>query len=450
VSANHLAELAADTIKLALAAGATDAECTIAEGDEFSAAIRMREIESLKEAGSRGAGLRVLSGKRAGSAYTSDLSADGIRHMVRSALELAEITTEDPYQGMPDTDELGAIAEDLGMYCADVEGLETPLKIELARRAEEAALSADPRITNSEGASFDSNLGHHVFANSRGFVGEYRTSHCSISTVPVARQGESMERDYWFSMSRSFAGLEKPEDIGRIAAERALRRLNPVKVETARVPVVFEPRTARSLLEHIFEAVHGVSVYRQESFLAGKLGEKVAHENLTIIDDGRLAGLFGSSPFDDEGVPSRRTVVIERGVLRSYLLNTYTARKLGLKTTGNASRGLAGNAGVGHGNFYIEKGVKSPAEIIAGIPNGFYVTELMGFGVNIVTGDYSRGAAGLWIRNGELAFPVSEVTIAGNLKQMFLDLADIGSDLEFRASSAAPTLMIPEMTVGGR
>jgi PmbA protein len=450
VSANHLAELAADTVKQALAAGATDAECTVAEGDEFSAAIRMREIESLKEAGSRGAGLRVLSGKRAGSAYTSDLSSDGIRHMVRSALELAEITTEDPCQGMPDTDELGAIAGDLGMYCADVEGLETPLKIELARRAEEAALSADPRITNSEGASFDSHLGHHVFANSRGFVGEYRTSHCSISIVPVARQGESMERDYWFSMSRSFAGLEKPEDIGRIAAERALRRLNPVKVETAHVPVVFEPRTARTLLEHIFEAVHGVSVYRQESFLAGKLGEKVAHENLTVIDDGTLAGLFGSSPFDDEGVPSRRTVVIERGVLRSYLLNTYTARKLGLKTTGNASRGLAGNAGVGHGNFYIENGVKSPAEIIAGISNGFYVTELMGFGVNIVTGDYSRGAAGLWIRNGELAFPVSEVTIAGNLQQMFLDLAEIGSDLEFRAPSAAPTLMIPEMTVGGR
>jgi PmbA protein len=259
-----------------------------------------------------------------------------------------------------------------------------------------------------------------------------------------------MERDYWFSMARSFSDLEKPEDIGRIAAQRALRRLGARKVETQRVPVIFEPRTARSLLDHIFEAVHGVSIYRQESFLAGKLGQKVASESVTIIDDGTIPGLFGSSPFDDEGVPTRRTPVIERGVLKSYLLNTYTARKLGLKTTGNASRGLTGNAGIGHGNLFLEKGVKSPAEIIASIPNGFYVTELMGFGVNVVTGDYSRGAAGLWIRNGELAFPVSEVTIAGKLQQMFLDLTEIGSDLEFRGSTAAATLMIPEMTVGGR
>jgi PmbA protein len=450
MSGNHLAELAADTVKQALAAGAEDAECTIAEGDEFSAAIRMRDIESLKEAGSRAAGLRILIGKRAGSAYTSDMSSEGIRHMVRSAVELAAITTEDPHQGMPEPGEMGSISTDLQMYSDDVAALETPVKIEMARRAEEAALSADPRISNSEGASFDSHLGRHVFANSRGFVGEYRTSYCSLSAVPVAREGESMERDYWFSMARSFAGLEKPEDIGRIAAERALRRLGARKVETQRVPVVFEPRTARSLLEHIFEAVHGVSVYRHESFLAGKLGEKVASESVNIIDDGAIPGLFGSSPFDDEGVPSRRTPVIERGVLKSYLLNTYTARKLGLKTTGNASRGLAGNAGIGHGNFFLEKGVKSPAEIIASIPNGFYVTELMGFGVNIVTGDYSRGAAGLWIRNGELAFPVSEVTIAGKLQQMLLDLTEIGSDLEFRGSTAAPTVMIPEMTVGGR
>jgi PmbA protein len=450
MSENHLAELAADTVKQALAAGAADAECTIAEGDEFAANIRMRDVESLKEAGSRAAGLRILIGKRAGSAYTSDLSPDGVRQMVRSAIELAAITTEDPYQGMPEPGELGSIDSDLRMYSDDVAALETGAKIEMARRTEEAALASDPRISNSEGASFDSHLGRHVFANSRGFAGEYRTSYCSLSTVPVAREGESMERDYWYSMARSFSGLEQPEDIGRIAAERALRRLGARKVETQRVPVVFEPRTARSLLDHIFEAVHGVSVYRHESFLAGKLGEKVASENVTIIDDGTIPGLFGSSPFDDEGVPSRRTPVIERGVLKSYLLNTYTARKLGLRTTGNASRGLAGNAGIGHGNFFLGKGVKTPAEIIAAIPSGFYVTELMGFGVNIVTGDYSRGAAGLWIRNGELAFPVSEVTIAGKLQQMFLDLKEIGSDLEFRGSMAAPTLMIPEMTVGGR
>jgi PmbA protein len=208
-------------------------------------------------------------------------------------------------------------------------------------------------------------------------------------------------------------------------------------------------RRARSLLDHLFEAVHGMSIYRHESFLTDQLGEKVASENVTVIDDGTLPGLFGSSPFDDEGVPSRRTVVIERGVLKNYLLNSYAARKLGMKTTGNASRGLTGNAGIGHGNFYVEKGVQTAEQLVAGIPNGFYVTELMGFGVNVVTGDYSRGAAGLWIRNGELTYAVSEVTIAGNLKEMLLGL-ELGSDLEFRRSMSAPTIKIGEMTVGGR
>ncbi len=329
--------------------------------------------------------------------------ARGHRQLVKSAIELADITTEDPHAGLPEPEELGCIAGDLGLYSAEVEGLETEVKIEAAKRAEEAALDADPRISNSEGASFDTHVGRHIFANSRGFSGEYRSSYCSLSAVPVAREGESMERDYWYTLARSFGGLESPEEVGRIAARRALRRLNPVKVDTQKVPVVFEPRAARSLLDNIFEAVHGMSIYRHESFLAGKLGEKVAAENVTVIDDGTIPGLFGTSPFDDEGVPSRRTVVIDRGVLKSYLLNTYAARKLGMKTTGNASRGLTGNAGIGHGNFFLEKGVQTPEQIIAGISNGFYVTELMGFGVNIVTGDYSRGAGGLWIRDGELA-----------------------------------------------
>ncbi len=450
MSENHLLELAADVVKRALDAGAGDAECTIAEGDEFSAHVRMRELENLKEAGSRGAGLRILIGKRTGASYTSDLSAEGIAHLVKSAIELADITTEDPHAGLPGEEEFGKTAGDLGLYSPDVEDLKTPLKIETAKRAEEAALAADPRIVNSEGASFDSHTGRHLFANSRGFAGDYRSSYCSVTSIPVARDGESMERDYWFSLARGYAGLEPPEEVGRTAARRALRRLHPVKVETQKVPVVFEPRTARTLLDSIFEAVHGTSVYRHESFLAGKVGEKVASERLTVIDDGTIPGLFGTSPFDDEGVPTRRTVVIERGVLKSYLLNTYAARKLGLKTTGNASRGLTGTAAIGHGNFFIEKGVESPERIIASIRNGFYVTELMGFGVNIVTGDYSRGAAGLWIRNGELAFAVSEVTIAGNLKEMLPGLDAIGSDLEFQGSVAAPTLKIGEMTVGGK
>jgi PmbA protein len=450
VSQNHLLELAQDIVKRALAGGATDAECTIAEGEEFSANVRMREIENLKEAGSRGAGLRILRGKHTGSSYTSDLSPEGIQHLVKSAIELADITTEDPHAGLPEPDEFGSVEGDLGLYAADVETLETPLKIDTAKRAEEAALSADPRIFNSEGASFDNHTGRHIFANSRGFAGEYRSSYCSLSTVPVARDGESMERDYWYTMARGFSGLEPAEQVGQTAAKRALRRLNPVKVETQRVPILFDQNAARSLLDNIFEAVHGTSIYRHESFLAGKLGEKVASELLTVVDDGTIPGLFGTSPFDDEGVPSRRTVVIDRGILTSYLMNTYAARKLGLKTTGNASRGLTGNAGIGHGNFYVERGVHTPERLVAGMSNGFYVTELMGFGVNVVTGDYSRGAAGLWIRNGELAFAVSEVTIAGNLKDMLMGLEAVGSDLEFRGAVAAPTLKIGEMTVGGK
>jgi PmbA protein len=450
LSQNHLLELAGDVVKRALAAGATDAECTISEGEEFTANVRMRELESLKEAGSRGAGLRILLGHHTGSSYTSDLSADGIEKLVDSAIELADITTEDPHAGLPEPEELGAIGGDLQLYAADLEGLETGVKVDLAKRAEEAALAHDARIVNSEGASFDTHVGRQIFANSRGFAGEYRSSYCSLAVAPVARSGDSMERDSWDSLARGFAGLDAPETVGRTAAERALRRLNAVKVETQKVPVVFEPRTARTLLDHLFDAVHGMSVYRHESFLAGMLGEKVAAENITLIDDGTIPGLFGSAPFDDEGVPSRRTVVIERGALKSYLLNTYAARKLGLKTTGNASRGLTGNAGIGHGNFYLEKGVQSPDEIVAGISNGFYVTELMGFGVNGVTGDYSRGAAGLWIRNGELAYAVSEVTIAGNLKEMLLNVEALGSDLEFRRSISAPTIKIGEMTVGGR
>jgi PmbA protein len=220
-------------------------------------------------------------------------------------------------------------------------------------------------------------------------------------------------------------------------------------VETQKAPVIFEARVARSLLGNIFEAIEGRAVYRQSSFLAGRLGEIVAAPGVTVIDDGTIPGLFGTQPFDDEGIPTRRTPVIEKGVLKSYLLNSYSARKLGMKTTGNASRGVTGNAGVGHGNFYLEAGSRSAAELIASVKNGFYVTDLIGSGVNIATGDYSQGAAGLWIRNGELTFAVSEVTIASTLQQMLMEL-EVGSDLEFRGSVAAPTLLIQEMTIGGR
>lgn len=369
--------------------------------------------------------------------------------MVESALELAAISTEDPHAGLPDAAELGALTGELELFSTDIGATEPEYRIEQARQTEEAAFAADSRITNSEGASFDAYSGERVFANSRGFLGSYRTSSCSLSTTPVARQGESMERDYWYSSARKYSRIESPAQIGRRAAERTVRRLGARKVPTQKVPVIFDPQTARSLLGNIFDAVDGDSIYRQASFLAGKLGERVAAENVTLVDDGTIPGLFGTSPFDDEGVPSRRTVVIERGVLKSYLLNTYTARKLGMKTTGNAARGVTGNTGVGHGNLFLEKGTQSPEDMIQGIRQGLYVTELIGSGVNTVTGDYSRGAAGQWIENGEFAYPVSEITIASTLQRMLTEL-EPGDDLEFRGSVASPTVVIREMTISGQ
>ncbi len=442
--------LAIQSVKLALERGASDAECTIAEGEEFSAHVRMRELEQLKDAGSRRAGLRVLVGKRVGSAHTSDLSSAGIQQMVESALALAAISTEDPFADLPDPSELGSLIGDLQLYSDDILNFDTAARIQAAIEAEEAALAWDPRITNSEGASFSAHTGSRVFANSRGFVGSYRTSSCSLSATPVARQGDAMERDFWYSLARSHSKLASPASVGRRAAERTVRRLGARKVPTQKAPVIFDSVTARSLIGNIFEAVEGDAIYRKASFLEGKLGERVASENVTVIDDGTLPGLFGTSPFDDEGVPSRRTVVIDRGVLRSYLLNSYTARKLGMRTTGNAARGVTGNAGVGHGNFFLEKGQRPPEEIIRGIRRGLYVTELIGQGVNIVTGDYSRGSAGLWIENGEFAYPVSEITIAATLQRMLMDVEAAGSDLEFRGSMASPTLLIREMTVSGQ
>ncbi|MCU1337349.1 MAG: microcin-processing peptidase 1 [Bryobacterales bacterium] len=445
-----LIDIAVAATRRALELGASGAECTLSEGEEFSASVRMREIENLKQAGSRGAGIRVLVGNLTGSSRTSDLSTQGIETMVRGALDLARITTPDPHAGLPDPADLGRFEGDLRLYDDAVARMETEWKIAQALKGEEVALAADVRITNSEGASFDSYLGSRAFANSLGFAGEYRTSSCGMSVVPVAKQNGSMERDYWHTAAREVSRLESPEEVGRRAAERAVRRLNPRKVPTQKVPVIFEPRTARMLLGDLFDAVNGGAIYRRASFLAGKLGEKIASEALTVIDDATIPGLFGSAPFDDEGVASRRTVVIERGVLKSYLLNTYTARKLGLKTTGNASRGLAGNAGVGNGNFYIEAGERSERDLIAGVRQGLYVTELIGASSNTVTGDYSSGAAGLWIENGELAYPVSEITIAGNMKQMLMSLDQVAANLEFRSSIASPALLIGEMTISGQ
>jgi len=445
-----LQTIASDVVGRAMQGGASAAECVIREGDEFSTVVRLGQVETLKEAGSRSIGVRVFFGQRAASTYSSDFSSAGLDRMLKSALELARITSEDPYAGIPEAGKLGALSGNLDLYHEDVYSLAGPERIDYARRAEKAALDTDPRIKNSEGGSFDAATGRKVLANSHGFVGEYRRSYCSVAAVPIAQdEAGHMQRDYWYSVARSLAKLDPAEQVGKEAARRTLRRLGARKAKTAHVPVVLDPMVANSILEHIFEGVNGDSVYRGASFLAGKLGEQVAGSNITVIDDGTIVGGFGTSPFDGEGIPTRRTVVIENGVLKSYLLNTYTAKKLGLETTANASRGLAGTPGIGPGNYFLQAGTKTPQQIIGDIKDGLYLTEFLGMGVNLVTGDYSRGASGMWIVNGELAYPVEEITVAGNLKDVFKNISEIGSDLEFRGSVASPTIRIDGLTVGG-
>jgi len=450
-----LESLAADVAALAVKAGASDAEAVAREGDEFSVNVRMGEVETLKESGSRGLGLRVFLGQRSGSASTSDLTAEGIRQLVDGALALAHVTEEDPFAGLPEPGEFGSIESDLHLHYDDVYSLAGAERIAWARRAEAAALAADPRITNSDGGSFDATTGRKALANSRGFVGSYRTSYVGVAAAPLAKDADGkMQCDGWWSSARRLSDLESPESVGAEAARRTLRRLGARRVPTQRVPIVFAPETARTLIGSIFEAASGDAIWRGASFLAEKLGQAIAVPDLTIVDDNTMllpsgVGGFGTSPFDDEGLPSLRTLVVENGILRNYLLNTYTARKLGMKSTHNAARGLAGAPGVGCGNLYLAPGKLTPEEIIGGVTAGLYVTGLMGFGTNLVTGDYSRGATGLWIENGRLTHAVEEVTIAGNLAKMLHNVTAIGSDLVFRGSVASPTLRIDGMTIAG-
>ena len=450
-----LESLAADVVALAIKAGATDAEAVAREGDEFSVNVRMGAVETLKESGSRGLGLRVFLGKRSGSASTSDLTAEGIRQLVEGALALARVTEEDPFAGLPETGEFGAVQDDLHLYYDDVYSLGGAERIEWARRVEAAALAADPRITNSDGGSFDAATGRKALANSRGFVGSYRTSYAGVAAAPLAKDADGkMQRDGWWSSARRLSDVGSPESVGQEAARRTLRRLGARRVATQSVPIIFAPETARTLIGSVFEAASGDAIWRGASFLAGKLGETIAAPDLTIVDDNTMllptgVGGFGTSPFDDEGLPSQRTVVVENGVLRNYLLNTYTARKLGMRSTHNAARGLAGAPGVGCGNLYLQPGNVTKEQILGEVKAGLYVTSLMGFGTNMVTGDYSRGATGLWIENGQLTHAVEEITVAGNLAEMLRNVTAIGNDLRFRGSVASPTLRIDGMTIAG-
>jgi PmbA protein len=442
-------QLAEELLDRAKRRGATEADVMVADGDTFSVQVRLGAVDRLTKAREKRLGIRVFFGRRSASASTSDFSADSLERLVADTCSLAGAVVEDPASGLPAAGEMAPDQPDLDLH--DPTALSTEEQVKLAERGEAAALAADPRITNSEGADFNSASGRVVLATSTGFLGEYASSSFSLSVTPIATEadGRAMQRDSWYAVHRKFARLDSPEMVGAEAARRTLRRLGARKVSTRRAPVIFDQESAGSLLSHLCSAASGYSLYKGASFLIGQLGKRLAPDMITIYDDGRRPGGLGSRPFDGEGVPTRKTVILEKGVLANYLLDTYSGKKLGLASTGNAWRSIGESPSVGPTNFYLEPGTASPEEIIASVRDGLYVTELIGFGVNMVTGDYSRGVAGIWIENGELTYPVEEITIAGNLKQMFAEIEMVGNDLEFRGRVASPTIKIREMMIAG-
>jgi PmbA protein len=441
-------DLLADLLQQATRRGATAADAFVVEDQSFSAQVRLGQVDTVKHAREQHMALRVFVGQSVAAASSSDLSRESVTRLVDEAVSLARVTSPDDKSGLPDASELARRVPDLDLRDRSGHDLSPEDKIELARRCEAAALAADPRITNSEGGDFGDRRARYAYATSHGFSGEYETSSFSLSVAPVAAENGQMQRDYWYHVTRKRAQLEAPEDIGRTAARRTVRRLGARQVKTTEVPVIFDPDMAATLVRHISGAASGPALYRRASFLVGKLGERIAAPSITIVDDGTIPGALGSRPFDGEGLPVRRTVIVEQGVLRSYLLDTYTGRKLGLPSTHHAARDGSG-VGVSTTNLYLAAGSSDPAEMIRSVKNGLYVTELIGFGVNGVTGDYSRGAVGLWIENGELAYPVEEITVAGNLLEMLNAVEAVGNDLVFRDRTAAPTLLIGRMTVAG-
>ena len=444
-----LKTLAAELIDRIKAHGATEADVMVAEGDSVSVQVRLSAVDCLSKAREKSLGIRAFFGKRSASTSTSDFSETSLKQLVADTCALAKAVAEDETSGLPDPTALATDIPDLDLY--DPTAMPVDEAIDVAQRAERAAMDADSRVTNSEGAECSAGSGAVVLANTHGFLAYHRSSRFSLSVAPVAEgsDDQGMQRDYWYAVSRKRHELEDPESIGRIAAERTLRRLGARKVETQRVPVIFDPETACSLLGHLSSAVSGYSLYKGASFLLGQLGKSIAPQHVNVEDNGCLPGKLGSRPFDGEGLPTRKTMILEQGVLSNYLLDTYSGRKLGMTSTGNASRSIGDNPTVSPSNLFFHPGDASPEEIIRSASRGLYVTELIGFGVNMVTGDYSRGASGFWIENGELAYPVEEVTIAGNLNQMFQDIESIGNDLVFRGKLASPTIRICEMMVGG-
>jgi PmbA protein len=442
----HIVE---ELLQMACARGATAGDALLVENEAFDVEVRLSEVEKIQHSHQKRLGLRLFFGQRSATTSTSDLSETSLERLLDDTCTLAQAMAEDSCTGLPAPEETIVTIPDFELWDEALEELPVEERTAMARAAEHAALTYDARITNSEGGEYSSSQSRVLYANSYGFVGQYRAGSVHLAVTSIASDSNGMQRDYWYSAARQLDRLQGPAAIGHIAAQRALRRLGARKVPTQKVPVIFDSFTASSLLGHLCAAVSGSSLYRGVSFLLDQLGERIGPEGFTVYDDGTLPTALGSKPFDGEGLPTRRTTVVEQGVLRSYLLDTYTARKLGMHSTGNAARSAGEPPSVSPTNFFVEPGPYTPEEIIASVPRGLYVTELIGFGVNQITGDYSRGTVGLWIENGELTYPVEEITIAGNLRQMLANIEMIGNDLDMRRKIAAPTLKISEMTVAG-
>ena len=437
--------LLSDLIAKARSAGADTADAVLVEGVSLSLARRLGKPERLERAEGADLGLRVFIGRRQAIVSSSDRSAEALDELVERAVAMARSVPEDPFCGLAEPDMLAAAVPDLDILDTGEPAPET--LADWAARAEDAARAVEG-VTNSEGAEASWGRSTIAMAAGNGFGGTYSGSHHAISVSVLAGEGTAMERDYDFTSTVYAEDLRQPEEIGRAAGERTVRRLNPRKADSAQVPVVYDPRVARSLLGHLAGAVNGSAVARGTSFLKDKLGQAIFPASVTIVDDPLRRRGLRSKPFDGEGVATSLHNVVDGGVLSTWFLDLRSARQLEMATTGHASRGTSSPPSPSATNLYLEPGTVSPAELLGDIDSGFYVTELIGFGVNGVTGDYSRGASGFWIEKGVLAYPVSEVTVAGNLTHMFANIT-AADDLEFRYGTDAPTLRIDGMTVAG-
>ena len=439
----HLLRLAESLVRFGKANGADEVEVGIGDGREFEVDVRLGQIENLVEAGSRSAGIKIIRDQKTAFASSSDLSEETLHRLVKNAILRAELSSRDEFAGLPNPSAKKIDPQGLALYDPEVVRLDSQAKVRLALETERIAL-ADQRITNSHGAGFSTSEAKSFLANSNGFSGEYDKTYCSLSVGLQAGDTDHLVEDFWFSSETHLDSLETPEKIARTAIERTVRQLNPRKIKTQRVPVIFEPLRTSGLLGFLFSCISGVAIYQKASFLVDKLGQPIGNDKITVIDDGLLPGKLGSGPFDSEGVPSQRTIVIDKGVLKNYLCHTYAARKLKLQSTGNAD----GNS-VSPNNFYLEPGLDTPEKIISSCQKGLILVRTLGHGLNPVTGDISRGAFGLWIEKGEIAYPVSEITISGNLGSLLNDVEMVGNDLEFRGSICGPTIKVAEMLIAG-